>query len=174
MSIYAYVDIYVSIQLTVYSSVCCHIWQYTYSSQVIQIVHISTNICLYMHILTYMYLYSPNSVLECCHICQYSYNSQVIQICSRIYKYMSIYAYIDIYVSIQLTAYSSVCCHICQYAYNSQGIQIFHVSTNICLYTHILTYIYRYCSNCVLECMLPSILVCKCIYPYTIHPAQTP
>jgi len=63
MSIYAYVDLYVSIQLTVYSSVCCHIWQYAYSSQVIQIVHVSTNICLYTHILTYIYLYSPNSVL---------------------------------------------------------------------------------------------------------------
>ena len=94
MSIYAYVDIYVSIQLTVYSSVCCHIWQYTYSSQVIQIVHISTNICLYMHILTYMYLYSSQRTRV--YVAIYA-NMLIIHKVFKFFTYLQIYVYIRIY-----------------------------------------------------------------------------
>jgi hypothetical protein len=93
------------------------------------------------------------------YICQYAYNSQAIQIWWCIYNYMSIYAYVDIYVSIQLTVYLSVCSHIWQYAYSSQVIQICSRIYKY-LYTRIYWHICIYTAHSVLKCILPYMAVC--------------
>jgi hypothetical protein len=121
MSIYAYVDIYVSIQLTVYSSVCCHICQYAYSSQDIQIC---SRIYKYMSIYAYIDIYlSIQPLTAYCSVAIYA-NRLIIH---KLFKFVDVST--NIYGNILIV---------------HKLFKFVHVSTNICLYTNILTYIYQY------------------------------